>query len=347
MARHSVTAAAERSDRAGVASATLPEPWFVAGMSRAGTQWVIKCLNEHSLVASFGETLFWGRAWVEPGPDGLYDAERLAKVRHNIRTLSNWAMLAGSGPGCFKRIADRADLDARLGAALDQIVPPVSPAHTFRTLAGVVAAAEGKRYAVEKTPHHVNWIDRILEALPDARFVVMVRDPYGFIRSYKHQGDRRPEDQRRAFRKLYHPAIAAMVWRRYIRAAQHALERAGDQVLLVRFEEIKRDPQAILARIQQFLGLPIEPIAGRVPPDNTSFPGGKKLDLAFADVFWMNLIGGREMRRNGFERRRAGFHPFGLAASVLGLPMWFMRNITTLNKRASSPLTYFVSWLRG
>ena len=34
-------------------------------------------------------------------------------------------------------------------------------------LAGSLAEAEGKKDWVEKTPHHVNWVDRILETLPD------------------------------------------------------------------------------------------------------------------------------------------------------------------------------------
>ena len=54
-------------------------PHFVVGMPRAGTTFLVRSLNQHPRVVSFGESRFWGNDWVEPGPDG-YDRAQLETV---------------------------------------------------------------------------------------------------------------------------------------------------------------------------------------------------------------------------------------------------------------------------
>ncbi|MDA0296654.1 MAG: sulfotransferase [Planctomycetota bacterium] len=50
---------------------------LIVGMPRGGTTAMMRALNADDRVAAFGETLFWGRAWVEPLQDGGLDAPRL------------------------------------------------------------------------------------------------------------------------------------------------------------------------------------------------------------------------------------------------------------------------------
>jgi len=329
-----------------VARSAPPEPArFIVGMSRAGTTWLSRCFNEHPESAVFGETLFWGRNYLPPAPDGRYTPSQIAQLKRRLIRAS-WSSTFGSGPGCLKNLSRR-NLAQVINQAFDNAPSALTPGAAFQHLCAAVAAVEGKRCAIEKTPHHVNWIDRILAQLPDARFIVMVRDPYGFMLSYKHQGDRRVEHQRRNFGRLYHPAACALVWKRYMTACDQALARHPASTHRIWYGDLRTDPHGVMLRAQEFLGLAPASIADKVPPENSSFPGGVRPELAPIDVFWMNVIAGGVMRRFGFERRpaKAGFA--SIAASALMLPVWAVRNLIALFRRSGSGAgRYVLRWLK-
>jgi len=323
-------------------------PRLIVGMSRAGTTWLCKCLNEHPDVAAFGESMFFGRNHLEPRGDGTYGPAELETLQ--TRLLEHGTCIhsvAGRGPGCLKRVG-LDEIAPLVREALSTDAAPLTPAEAFDRLAGAIARAEGKPGAVEKTPHHLNWIDRIVAAIPDARFVVMVREPYGFMASYKHQGDRQPQRIRRSFERRYHPFGCATVWKGYMRAAKRAKAARPTQVEIVCFEELRGDPAGVLDRVQRFFGLTKVELADAIPPDNTSFPEGKRPELAPEDLFWMNRLAGATVRACGFSVRPAGWHPARIAWSIVRLPFWAVRNFFSLRRRISgSTLAYLARWWRG
>lgn len=320
---------------------------FVTGMSRAGTQWMCKCLNEHSQVAAFGESMFFGRRFVLPAADGRYHAAQYRELRRHLLADGTCILsTSGGGAGSLKRLT-RDHIGPLVDGLFHDAAPPMTPGEAFTLLAGAIAQAEGKPLAIEKTPHHLNWIDRILAYVPDARFVVMVREPYSFMLSYKHQGDRKDERVRLAFARRYHPMAAALIWRTSMHTATEAAARHAARTLLVRFDDLQRDAPGTLERVQRFLGLPVEPIADRVPPDNTSFPRGIRPELMPEDLFWMRLIAGRAMRRHGWAPRATPLAPVRIAWSILRLPWWAICNYLDLRTRVGgSTLGYLYHWLR-
>lgn len=320
---------------------------FLVGMSRAGTQWMCKCFNEHPDVAAFGESMFFGRRYVAPADDGRYHAIHFRELRR--RLLEHGTFLhstAGTGPGTLKRLG-KAGLDQFVERLFPDDGDPIAPGDAFRRLAGAVAEAEGKPLAIEKTPHHLNWIDRILAAIPEARFIIMVREPYSFMLSYRHQGDRLEERVRRNFARRYHPAAAAMVWKTANRVATAAATRHASRAMVVRFDELQSDPGATLERVQRFLNLRVTDLAGRVPPDNTSFPGAARPQLQAEDVFWMNWLAARAIREHGYPLRGTPVRPLRIAWSFARLPWWAVRNYLSLRSRvAGSTIGYLFRWMR-
>lgn len=321
-------------------------PAFIVGMSRAATTWITKCLNEHPDVAAYGETLYWGRHYVPPREDGRYDREQVESIVARLNTADCLHSTLGDGPGCFKALTADAWPAAFERARADLPERP-TPGALFLSLNRAVAEAEGKRDAIEKTPHHLNWIGRILAELPGARFVVMVRDAQGFMLSYKHQGDRMEPSVRRQFERRYHPFGCAIVWRGYMRAALAAREAHPDRVHLVAFEDVRRDTERVLDGVQGFLGLDAANLAERVPPDNTSFPREKRPELRADDVFWMNRVAGREIAAAGFPAV-TGRRGFGRVLwSFVRLPVWGLYNFFSLRRRVKgSFLKYLWRWLR-
>ena len=250
------------------------------------------------------------------------------------------------GPGCLKHIT-KENIGTIIDDAFSRMPSSITPGELFMRIANSIAIAEGKVCSIEKTPHHVLWINRILQELPNARFVVMVRDPYEFMLSYKHQGDRKPSTVKKMFQKMYHPLGAALVWRSSMRASNAAVRDYAEHVLLINMESIRQNSQDVLERVQRFFLL--EPVihAEQVPPDNSSFPNGFKSELKNDDVFWMNIIGKKEMNRFHFKRRPAtSFVSFRIMLSVFRLPFWVVWTLNHRRKIVKMPLLkYFLRWL--
>ncbi len=336
--------AGSRGEKSAVA---VPPVGLVAGMPRSGTTWLIKMLNAHPDAAAFGETQFWGRTYTAPDPKGLYGPGQLKRVAAHLKyNLQTSLSAIGEGPGCLRSMGPE-DIDSFVDTFVGGLVPPLTPAEFFTGLCAAVAEAEGKRFCVEKTPHHVNWLDRIWEALPGVRVVLTIREPYGFALSYKH-ADRIPTIARkREYRRLYHPLGCALVWRTSLRAALRARSLRPGQVLVVDLADVRADEAGTIARVQEFLGIPPAETAGSLPPDNTSFPGEEKPELQPDDLFWINLVCRREMGQLGINRRPAGFAPWRLLISTLKLPIWAFWKLRDLHRRsAGSTLKYIWRWLR-
>lgn len=295
---------------------------FIVGMSRAGTTWVGKCLNEHPEAMVFGESLFWGRAYIDPKQkDGAYTDSQLELILGNLEKFSCAAFL-GHQSGNLKNVS-REKLSLICGELKKELFDQPKPSEVFLRFSNKLLEIENKAVAIEKTPHHIHWLSRILTNLPDARFIVMVRDPYGFMLSYKHQGDRQPSALRKKFKKLYHPIVCAYLWRGYFRSSIEAVKTYPKQTLLVFTHEMKQQPSKTLLKIQNFLLL--EPIFGldlRVPPDNSSFPNDCRPSLNSVDLFWVNCIASKEIQEFDFTSQVNTTKPLGIMMSVLTLPFW-------------------------
>lgn len=306
---------------------------FIVGMSRAATTWMCKCLNEHPQVAAFGESLFWGRRFLPPEGDGRYTPAQLEALYDFHKGGTMIHAVVGEGPGNLRRL-NRENLPERLREAFDRAGERPTPAELFIAICDMVAEAEEKPMVVEKTPHHLRWIDRIEAALPGSRYIVMIREPYGFMLSYKHQGDRKREEVRRRFRRRWHPFACALVWRSYMKAMDAAAARHGDQTLVVHFGDVQSNPGDVLDRVQRFLGVDVTDLTGAVPKDNTSFVGVRPT-LAPEDYFWLNLVAGRIMKRHGIGRQTGRFAPVRTFWSVCLLPRWAVLNLIDMSRLTS------------
>ncbi len=319
---------------------------FIVGMPRAATTWLCKCFNERPDTAAFGESMFFGRRYVEPQAGGGYSDQQVQMLLTRYSEGACLQSVRGDGPGALKRVS-RDNLAQVLERAFTNLPDTPTPAQAYQCIADAIAHAEGKSVAVEKTPHHLNWLDRIFEAFPEARIVVLLREPYAFMLSYKHQGDRKATDHRKRLERLYHPMACALIWRASMRSALAAQAHHGEQILFVEHERIKSDANAVLDEVQRFFQFEPMDLASRVPPDNTSFPNQKRPELKPADVFWMNLICGRVMARAGYVRRRVPFDPLGIAWSILRLPLWGIGCLLTLRRIVDGSLTtYIMRWFR-
>ena len=120
-------------------------------------------------------------------------------------------------------------------------------AHGINELAAAVQdhvrARTGKRLWAEKTPRNIRVIGKFVEAFPEAMVIHIVRDPRDVLLSLARRGKPLLE--------------AAETW--IASTAAIAPHRRNPRLLEVRYEDLCREPDATLARICAFLGVPFDP----------------------------------------------------------------------------------------
>lgn len=118
-----------------------------------------------------------------------------------------------------------------------------------RVLAAV-AAAEGKARWGEKTPRHMFYADRIIECFPDARVLVMQRDPRAVVASMN----------RFQLIASSNSALHARHWLDIWTEGRTVLENSvpEPQRMIMRYEELIAHPEPELRRVCEFIGEPYE-----------------------------------------------------------------------------------------
>lgn len=318
---------------------------FIVGMARSGTTWLAQTLAEHPDVAVFGETSFFGRLHLPPRADGTYGEDELKRVLA-IQREQEWSKTTGDDAGCLRRTRPE-EYATLVDSAFAGLRAPTTPAEVFEQLVRAVAQSEGRSRVLEKTPHHVHWLPRVAAAFPHAKFVVVRRDPYSFIASLLHLGDRLGGRWQRALdRPWRHPLLAALAWRGYMLSIERALQRYPERIVVVETHELRGMPDDVLERVQSFLELDVLELPTHSEGANSSFRVGPPARPGAADIWWTNLVAGRVMRRNGYELQRVPFRPLSVLSSFLTLPIslaWV--GVALPQKVPGSFRAYLAHWL--
>jgi hypothetical protein len=119
-----------------------------------------------------------------------------------------------------------------------------------------VAASEGADRWVQKATSYVFHVDDILQALPSARLIFLLRNPLDLGASLKRRGG-----WHRVLRMVWG-------WNRGVRLA-HRWEE-DERVLLVRYEDLVRRSESVLREVCSFAGISFDEALLRVPHVNRS-----------------------------------------------------------------------------
>lgn len=237
-------------------------PIFVVGAPRTGTTLVKNILNQHPLVHLFDEVHFFERIYDDRNAIG--DMGNPRAQSHAIQRLRSIVREFGSD----QRVGDHLTMEVFRRRLLQE---GGGYRGLFATLLKAGAELEGAIFWGDSSPQDVLYLDTIHRWFPEARIVALVRDPRGFLASYKNFHRRRVP----TYRERYNPLTNAILWRSYMRALLHAKEQPwGESILLVRYEELARDPESQVRRICDHVGVEYVPSMTRVERTNTSFVDG-------------------------------------------------------------------------
>lgn len=269
--------------------ATLADPvLFVGGVARSGTTLLRNMLNAHPLVAVPDESPFIREVHKELVRRGAPDDVELAwmLIRHE-RFFRQWGL-------------DHADVEAALA-----VWSPNSYSDLIRVLFATYARKEGKPLSADKTPSHAYCFDWFAERFPASRFVHLIRDPREVCMSLSVQP--------------WQPGgivAAAEKWVDTVTRANMARELLADRFIEIRYEQLVREPRAVLKTLCAFAGLPFADemmsytAAPRLLPDRHHAMSRAsprrglrpwREELERGDVAMIELIAAEMMRQVGYD----------------------------------------------
>jgi hypothetical protein len=207
---------------------------LVGGAPRSGTTLVQNLLDSHPQILG--------------GPEFLHLPE-IAAVHDAVRRSAEAGWIDAFGDGAF--------VNARFAELIENLLLPLADQHDCK-------------YLSEKTPQNVLAFESMLEILPEARFIFVLRDPRAVVSSMLQVG-RRASAHDRAVGPAYRSLGASVRFVRNCIAAGRSAESAAPQrVLIVEYEKLVADPEAQTRRMCAFLCLDWTP--AMLAPEQQSHP---------------------------------------------------------------------------
>ncbi len=281
----------------------MESPIFIVGTGRSGTSMLRLILNAHSHIAVPPELTYFNR----------YQDLGIEKWDHPDITEAQYRTFVGDflERRIRGRVLDEASTRELEEKILEDGVRDLR--QPFMMALEAYARQHGKKRWGEKSPPHLLYADVMHAMFPDARFILVVRDPRAGVRSMNNVPFF-PDDV--VFNALHR--------RHYEKDGYSLLERSvpAGQRMVVRYEDLVASPQSEVATICDFLEEPFEPemldfhreAQKHLPPVvytkqlsqpiSTSSLDKWKRHLTPSEVGVIELLCAEEMTRFGYEPMR-------------------------------------------
>jgi hypothetical protein len=203
-------------------------PLFVVGMWRSGTSLLYALLNQHPQIGLMYES----------------DFPLLAPVFLLPRKSSWWIPKVDSWNGALTRHK----IDAN---GIPENVTGL--ANAFRAVAEQYARKKGATIWGCKSPNYYDSMNRLADLFPDAKFIVIWRDPADVCRSIVRAAQKSPWFARRGM------DLRALLGVHLMKQEADKLVKRGVAIHQLQYDDLVGDPNAALAAICDFIGIPFDP----------------------------------------------------------------------------------------
>jgi omega-hydroxy-beta-dihydromenaquinone-9 sulfotransferase len=234
-------------------------PVFVVGAPRTGTTLAREILNRHPRIHLFDEVHFFERVWDDRKHLGSLSSPRsqLAAIHRVLEIVRSF--------GADRDVAETLTVGEYRRRLLQM-------GRRYRNLLRIPLEEGARRHGADvwgdSSPQDILYLDTILYWYPDARIVVLVRDPRAFLCSYKNYYRRGVS----SYRERYNPLSASMLWRSYMSALLEAESKPyAEAVHRLRYEELVDDPEGTVRALCAHVGVGFDPSMLDVARTNSSF----------------------------------------------------------------------------
>lgn len=305
--------------------------FVVCGMPRGGTTFFGQLFNVHEEVyCYFMETALF-RQLQTFGRDRPFPAENLPLLEEWLRLEFRGALVEGTEEkrvGTFRRLVKYRELLGQHGLSepggpgirvwdeqtfepfLQEVLDLFRSGlygrelfqHGLRLLARHFDNVTARHIMGEKTPDNLFFLGALHEADPTLKAFCILREPYSTLESMKRRAHRNEPFFDSAFSKEVLGGIVD--YYRFMRAAYvYSLCAAPGSFHVCRFEDLVRDPIAVMERVYAALGLEMTDAAREILPQ-LSIPTDTKhigdLDLSATEHRLIEMILGPMLRHFGY-----------------------------------------------
>lgn len=278
-------------------------PLFVFGIARGGTNLLARVLDAHSQVSValdpmmpifkywrnraielVAPTLSRPHAPEEPFQDYYFDADGLTMLNAILSASTDIKLRPGDLAGLREDVRLRAGLEAPefarsladlQGETLHDVIA------SLLDLTASEAVARGKAqlsWVGAKEVWTIDFLPALARAFPEARFLVIHRDPRAVLISLLALAERDPSQKAHATSYLRH-------WRKQVALTQRFLrdDVLSNRLMAVRFEDLCRNPTGHTAELASFLDIAFEP-AMLAPSSEDNWQGNSSFGQISAPI---------------------------------------------------------------
>lgn len=205
-----------------------PGPLFVVGMWRSGTSLLYALLNQHPQIGLMYES----------------DLALLSSLFLLPHKSSWWLYKVDSWNG----VLTRHKIDS---AAIPENISDLPGA--FTAVAQQYAAKQGATVWGCKSPNYYDCMNKLASWFPQARFIVIWRDPADVCRSIVRAAEKSPWFARPGM------DLRALLGYRRMKKEADELVRRGAAIHQLQYDDLVREPVTALTAICDFIGIPFDP----------------------------------------------------------------------------------------
>lgn len=288
-------------------------PIFVVGYQHSGTTVLQYVLARHSAINTsyYESTIFEHKYMIEQRFPNLRRKDEFeAYVHFLVNTYYNGFNLEGGHTLAGNTADGERDIpDATINDFIESYEGPRSHGALFAAVNTLIAIHYSCPRWLEKTPTHIYYVQDILDEIPDALFVEIVRDPRDIVASKKTRlakalDDRRYDREQRRIRHLtmaFDPVLDSLSWRATVAVGATAAAEHPNRWYRLRYEDFTREPTHEIQELCDHLALEFEPSML-----NVSGQGGAE---------WEDHMGTRGIRQDSVGRWKTVLSPVELAAT--------------------------------
>ena len=207
------------------------QPVFIVGYPRSGTTLLLHFLMSSNQFPhyEFDESHFFSHFYLAYGN---LSNERNAKTFLSHIIESQWIKGSGLEPQVINNYFDGVQF---------------SYADVFRFVMDTIAARQGFSRWIEKTPWHMLYVRDIKKAMPNAKFVFVVRDPRDVVLSVDGYGWNHG-----AFKSVLRNAES---WKWHVKRALRDLTACKADFIIIKYEDLLQNSEESAKKLGNFLGV--------------------------------------------------------------------------------------------
>ena len=234
---------------------------FVVGNSRSGTTMMGRVLGGHRDVFTFNELHFFEQLWAPTTEPAVLDTREARDMLSRLIAYQRDGYYAKHKPWQYLDESER---------ILRKIEGPVTGPAVFQAYIHHECAAHDKTIGCDQTPRNLYYLKELMALYPEARFVVMVRDPRDVLLSQKNRWKRRRLGAKgtpwwNALRTWagYHPETISLLWRSGVAAGDRYKD--DPRICVLRFEDLLAKSETEMKRVCETMDLDYDATMLNVP----------------------------------------------------------------------------------